>query len=210
MSTLYDIGVKHGTDKATISASSELSYLHIYERLFATLDQYQHIKIPEISVRGGNSVNMWLECFPNASLVGLDIMPCDFEVLDPERFEFHQGDQNDPELLSAICKKHQSFDLIIDDGSHLIDDYIGSFYALFPALRRTGFYVIEDLYNNYQEWNIARPTKANGKGEAFEAFQNFLVKNIHLGCAYDYSSMQPNVFSLQHFPGFMVLTKGLV
>ena len=210
MNTLHELGLKHGTDKATISASSELSYLHIYEHLFASLANYNSIKILEIGVRGGNSVNMWLDRFPNATLVGIDICECDFEVIDPARFEFHQVDQNDTEALKEIAKKHKHFDLIIDDGSHLIKDYINSFYALFQFVRRSGFYVIEDLYNNYPEWNVVRPTHENGDGSEFEKFQNFLVKNVHLSCAYDYSSLQPNVFSVQNFPGFMVLTKGLV
>lgn len=210
MSKLYELGQKHGTDKTAISASGDLSYLHIYEHLFSTLDQYQEIRILEIGVRGGNSINMWQERFPNAIVVGVDICECDFEVLDPSRFIFYQADQRNIEKLKEIGLAHKSYDLIIDDGSHLISDYIESFYALYPFLRRNGYYVIEDLYNNYKEWNLTRTTRPNGDGEAFNDFQNFITKSIHMGRAFDQTKSNFNVFSIHQYPGFMVLNKGLV
>lgn len=210
MKTLYELGQKHGTDKTAISASHDLSYLHIYERLFASLDQYEEIRIMEIGVHGGNSINMWLDRFPNAIVVGIDIGECNFDVIDPDRFIFYQVDQKDTEKLKEIGLRHKSYDLIIDDGSHLIKDYIESFYVLYPFLRRNGFYVIEDLYNNYIEWNLTRSTRPNGNGEAFNEFQNFLSKHIHLGRSFDTRSSNFNVFSTHQYPGFMILNKGLV
>lgn len=209
MSKLHDIGLKQGTDKTIISASHGVSYLHIYEHLFATLDQYQELRILEIGVRWGNSINMWLERFPNATVIGIDIGECDFEVYDPDRFIFYQADQRDISYLKEIGLAHKSYDIIIDDGSHLIEDYIESFYALYPYLRKTGFYVIEDLYNNYQEWNLTRSTRPNGDGSAFNEFHNFLAKSIHLGRAFDTSSSNFNVFSIHQYPGIMILNKGL-
>ncbi|MCY7296213.1 class I SAM-dependent methyltransferase [Alteromonas sp. a30] len=210
MSKLYELGLKHNTDKTILSATHGMSYLHIYERLFASLDQYEEIRILEIGVRGGNSVNMWLERFPNAIVVGIDICDCDFEVLDPERFIFYKADQRDIPALKEIGLKHKSYDLIIDDGSHQIGDYIESFYALYPFLRRNGFYVIEDLYNNYAEWNRMRTTRINANGEAFDEFQNFITKNIHLSRAFNYKDTMLNIFSIHQYPGFMVVNKDLV
>jgi len=209
MSTLYELGQKYGTDKVALSASHDTSYLHIYEHLFNTLDQYQELRILEIGVRGGNSINMWQERFPNATVVGIDIAPCDFEVYDPDRFIFYQLDQTDIPQLKEIGVKHKSYDIIIDDGSHLISDYIESFYTLYPLLRKTGFYVIEDLYNNYAEWNLTRTTRPNGDGSAFNDFQNFLTKSIHLGRAFDQRASNLKVFSIHQYPGFMVINKGL-
>lgn len=210
MKNLHELGLKHGTDKTTISATHDLSYLHIYERLFADLDQYNEIRILEIGVRGGNSINMWQERFPNAIIVGVDICDYEFKVYDPSRFIFYKTDQRDISKLKEIGLKHKSYDLIIDDGSHLIEDYIGSFYALYPFLRKNGFYVIEDLYNNYAEWNFTRTTHPNGNGDAFEAFHNFITKSIHLGEAFDYKNSHLNIFSTHQYPGFMVVNKGLV
>lgn len=210
MKTLHELGLKHGTDKTAIAACHDTSYLHIYERLFSSLDQYQEIRILEIGVRGGNSINMWQERFPNATVVGIDIAECDFDVLDPDRFIFYQADQRDTETLKEIGLKHKSYDLIIDDGSHLINDYIESFYVLYPFLRRNGFYVIEDLYNNYSEWNLTRSTRPNGDGSAFNEFNNFITKGIHLGRNFDTRSSNFNVFSIHQYPGLMILNKGLV
>jgi len=209
MATLYELGVKHKTDKTYISSTHNSSYLHIYERLFASLEQYEKIKILEIGVRGGNSVNMWLERFPNAEVIGIDLCECDFEVYDPERFTFYQANQTDLETLKSIAIKHKSYDIIIDDGSHIISDYIDSFYVLFPWLRRNGFYVIEDLNNNYAEWNVTRVTKANGDGSEFDNFQSFLSKYIHLGKVFDQKQAKLDVFSIHQYPGLMVVQKDL-
>lgn len=210
MTKLFELGKKHNTDKTTISASGELSYLHIYENLFSDLDQYEEIRILEIGVRGGNSINMWQERFPNSIVVGIDICECDFDVLDPERFIFYQADQRDISKLKEIGLAHKSYDLIIDDGSHLIGDYVESFYALYPFLRRNGHYVIEDLYNNYKEWNLTRSTRPNEDGTAFNEFQNFITKSIHLGRVFDQTKSNFNIFSIHQYPGFMILNKGLV
>ncbi|WP_414830138.1 hypothetical protein [Alteromonas sp. H39] len=210
MSSLYELGIKHGTDKTIISATHKKSYLHIYERLFASLSQYEEIRILEIGVRGGNSVNMWLERFPNAIVVAIDICECDFKVFDESRYIFYRADQRDTDLLKEIGLRHKAYDIIIDDGSHIIEDYIESFYALYPYLRRNGFYVIEDLYNNYSEWNTTRTTRPNGNGTAFNEFQNFLTKQVHLGRAFDYTDSHLNIFSIHQYPGLMIVMKDLV
>lgn len=210
MSNLHELGTKYGTDKTTISASSDYSYLHIYEKILAPLDQYSSIKILEIGVRGGNSVNMFLERFPNAHVYGIDIVDCNFDVIAPERFSFHKVDQRNLSALTKVFAKAQSFDLIIDDGSHLIDDYINTFRLAFSYLRKSGYYIIEDVYNNYSEWNFTRETHVNGDGEKFEQWANKITKNIHLSCAFDYSHLKPDVFSIQQYPGFVVLTKDLL
>ena len=44
-----------------------------------------------------------------------------------------------------------TFDVIIDDGSHLVDHIIGSFEILWPKVKSKGFYCIEDLGCTYVE-----------------------------------------------------------
>lgn len=210
MNTLYEIGIKTKTDKTLLSPTHDVSYLHIYEHLFSALDQYKEIRILEIGVRGGNSINMWLERFPHALVVGIDICECDFDVCDPSRFFFYQADQKNLEAIKEIGLKHKSYDLIIDDGSHQISDYIESFYVLYPFLRKNGYYVIEDLYNNYQEWNLTRTTRSNGNGSEFEKFQNFITKTIHLGKVFDTRDSNFNIFAIHQYPGLMMINKALV
>ncbi|MEO9945560.1 class I SAM-dependent methyltransferase [Paraglaciecola sp.] len=210
MPTLFEIAQGCNTDKTMPSATHGHSYLHIYEKFLSFLDQYSSLRILEIGVRYGGSINMLQKRFPNAFVVGLDIEPCEFAVHDQSRYEFFQGRQDDTEILATITKKFESFDLIIDDGSHLISDYVNTFLFLQKYLRKTGFYIIEDLQNNYYEHNLTRSTKANNNGEQFNQFQAQMMKSLHLSKSYNLSNLSPNMFSIHHYPGFMVLTKSFV
>ena len=42
-------------------------------------------------------------------------------------------------------KKFDSLDIIIDDGSHRIQDQLKSFNLLYPKLKESGVYIIEDI-----------------------------------------------------------------
>lgn len=210
MPTLFEIGQNCNTDKTQPSATHGQSYLHIYEKFLASLDQYASLRILEIGVRHGGSINMLQQRFPNAHVVGVDIEPCAFDIYDASRYEFFQGRQDDTEVLAKIAKKYESFDLIIDDGSHLINDYVNTFLFLEKHMRKTGFYIIEDLQNNYPEHNLTRSTRPNNDGKQFNVFHANIVKNLHLSKTYNLSNLSPNLFSIHHYPGFMVMTKSFI
>lgn len=48
-----------------------------------------------------------------------------------------------------MAESDAPYDIIIDDGSHMVRHVIASFEALFPYLRRGGLYIIEDLHTSY-------------------------------------------------------------
>jgi hypothetical protein len=96
---------------------------------------------------GGNSLRMWRSYLPNATIYGVDIYEKRF---DPEpRLVTLQADQSDPASLRRIFDTCATFDVIVDDGSHVGSDIITSFSVLFPSLRVGGLYVIEDLETAY-------------------------------------------------------------
>lgn len=210
MQTLAEIGAKYGTDKTTRFAGCDKSYLDIYEKLLSCFDQRKTVRILEIGVRNGASVNMFLERFPNANVVGLDIEDCVFEPYDAERYSFVKGDQSNESLLQKVAQQHGMFDLILDDGSHCVEDYKASFHVLYKFVTQNGFYVIEDLYNNYKQWNSTKSTRVNGDGEAFDEFNRSLIRKTHLSCAFDLGAIDTKVFSISHYPGVMVITKELL
>ena len=50
--------------------------------------------------------------------------------------------------------KFKSFDIIIDDGSHLLSDIVKSFNFFFQYLNSGGYYIIEDFkHPNYYNYN---------------------------------------------------------
>lgn len=120
-------------------------YLNEYDRLFHGLRDLP-IRLLELGVYRGMSMQMWKEYFPLAVVVGLDgaVKPEAFPT--EERFHFIHGGQDDPKYLDqAIVAAGGPFDIIIDDCSHLGCHTARSFAYMFPgALNPGGIYVIED------------------------------------------------------------------
>jgi len=140
------------------------NYTDIYEAYLGR-DRYSPITILEIGIgtkgakwdarivhgrnsRGGASVRMWYEYFPNGRILAIDVNPAKY--LDNDRirtFEVNQGDKD--ELASFLSKIGETrFDYVIDDGSHCPDHQQIALSVLFPSLKPGGYYFIEDLDDN--------------------------------------------------------------
>jgi|688.fasta_scaffold107996_2 hypothetical protein len=97
----------------------------------------------------GASLRAWRDYFPHAEIYGFDINTR--SLFDDERITCLHADQSSPESLeTAIAQIHRQngdvgFDLIVDDGSHLIPDMITSYNTLYRHLRTGGIYIIEDI-----------------------------------------------------------------
>jgi hypothetical protein len=141
--TLFELGEKHGTDKAR-HVFLEESYLHIYERYLGSLRSVPSLQLLEIGVRGGHSLRMWKEYFPNAQIYGVDIDP-DCRRHAESRIEIVTASQDDALALQALAERAGGFDVVVDDASHINRLTCASLEALFPHLKAGGFYIIEDL-----------------------------------------------------------------
>lgn len=101
---------------------------------------------------GGGSLLIWKHFFPRGLVHGLDVH--DKSGLDQPRLRTIRGNQCDAALLAELAGRIGPLDIVIDDGSHLSDDVLAAFHALFPRLRPGGIYVIEDLQTSYWPgWN---------------------------------------------------------
>jgi len=147
--SLNELGLKHGTDKASRSHD----YLDFYEMFLAPLRQAQ-ATILEIGILNGASLKTWVDYFPKAKIIGVDISPAT---------KFHEGgrvvveilDQSNIEELTQLAMKYGPFDLIIEDGSHMWEHQITSLRTLFPFLKKDGIYIVEDLQTNYGSMQAA-------------------------------------------------------
>jgi hypothetical protein len=98
----------------------------------------------EIGVETDSSIRMWEEFFPNATIFGLDVDPA-CAAYSGGRRRVLIGDQSDPRVLDHVTHEAGgSFDLVIDDGSHLPAHQLATFERLFPRLSTHGVYVVED------------------------------------------------------------------
>jgi hypothetical protein len=118
------------------------NYLMFYWMHFRDI-RFQVKNLLEIGVQTDRSLRMWEEFFPNATVYGLDIDPKCKEIEGGRRKMFI-GDQSDVGFLKRVVDQVGSFDIIIDDGSHLVHHQLATFNYLFPILTDHGIYVMED------------------------------------------------------------------
>lgn len=127
------------------------AYFPAYERLFSPLRD-QKINLLEIGVQNGGSLEVWAHYFANAGrIIGCDVDPkcAGLRYADP-RIEVIIGDASAPITLVKLKQVCDSFDIIIDDGSHLSSDILSAFLGYFPLLKPGGLYVIEDTHALYR------------------------------------------------------------
>lgn len=150
---LKELAIKHKTDKW-----GSHYYTPHYER---HLEKFKNepITMLEIGIGGygdpydgGNSIRVWSEWFthPEATIIGIDINDKLMPFEDP-RVKIHKGSQVDSEFLDGLHQQYGSFDIVIDDGSHLPEHVIETFELLYPRTKNGGIYVVEDTQTSY--WN---------------------------------------------------------
>jgi len=152
MKTLKELNP--GSDKGDHEHTfNKRSYLDIYDQIFSPL-RSQALTLLEIGVLGGKSVKMWKSYFPNAKIIGLDINP---EVKVDDDIVLVTGSQDDPQILNYVIDKFAPFDIIIDDGSHVVDHMLTSYKYLWSHVMSGGWYVMEDMLCTYYDAHSAWP-----------------------------------------------------
>lgn len=128
-----------------------LNYFDAYDALFGGF-RGKSPKVLEIGVDRGGSLILWQRFFgAGMTMVGIDINP-DCAAFDrpAENIHVRIGSQSDPVFLNSIMAEFGPFDIIIDDGSHVVSHQIASFNALFDrGVKNGGIYMVEDLETSY-------------------------------------------------------------
>lgn len=150
MTKLCKLARKHETDKGGQhyrygggDSDTCHNYTPVYHRLFDGKED-KITSVLEIGVHAGSSLRMWKEYFPNAFILGID---CNSDCLrhkEHHRIDVQIADQNNPSQLLGVVKD-QTFDLIVDDGSHERLHQVTSMKTLLSFLKEDGVYVVEDL-----------------------------------------------------------------
>lgn len=151
--TLDQIAVRHQTDKATVftrTYARPKGYTPHYEKFFEPLRE-DPIKLLEIGVGGGESVQTWLEYFEDARVFGIDVVQNNNPWNSPgaythPRYRFMQGDQTDKTMWACfLVECGIDWDIVIDDGSHEPKGIVTAFECMWPSLKPGGFYCVEDM-----------------------------------------------------------------
>lgn len=153
---------RYGTDKGD-GRSQRHHYTRVYDLLFRDRRK-RPVRLLELGLLGwthsknwqnietrdqghaiGNrapSLQMWLDYFPNAEVIGFDIN--DFSGVTLPRCSILRGDMGDRNDLARVAARGP-FDIIIDDASHASHHQQIALGYLFRHVAAGGFYVIEDL-----------------------------------------------------------------
>lgn len=150
-----------------------VDYLPVYEEFMGGL-RTRRFSLLELGIHKADSLAMWRDAFPRATIVGIDLAPPDVD-LGP-RVHLVKGDQADAELLHRVAAQYApgGFEVIIDDASHVGQLTARSLQALYgPHLRSGGFYFIEDWATGYvPPWpDAADPTMIVGAAQLDDAVE---------------------------------------
>lgn len=133
--SLTEIADHFKTDKGSIKHN----YTAVYDRYFGPLRARAGLRLMEIGVACGSSLKMWSKYFHDARILGVDIRP---DCAGLCRLY--------PNIAIKIQNATQapvdgSYDIIIDDGSHVSADIVDTFRHNWPNLKPGGLFVVEDL-----------------------------------------------------------------
>ena len=145
---LDELAYKYNTDKRP----NRHGYTGFYERLLKNVS-VSHLL--EIGIYNGASHAMWLDYFPEATVYGIDIDRATLKKVrrltdGNPRLILGLVDQGSREQTQEWAEKQGvMFDVIVDDGSHIVSHQIASFEVLWPFISEGGVYIIEDTYTSY-------------------------------------------------------------
>ena len=129
-------------------------YFDVYERHLSKFVGKKP-RILEIGILGGGSIELWLKYFgEGTTVVGLDIETKALDYKYDGDALIVIGDQGDPVFWDQFLPTQEKFDIVIDDGSHIMNHQITTVNKVFSHIREGGVFICEDTHTSYwpQPW----------------------------------------------------------
>jgi len=150
---LESIVEPHNTDYNNCDKGSTHSYIPYYESILSE-KKNDSVNVLEIGVQGGICLLLWEQYFPNAkTVVGLDIdtsrvqQKVHQQSISTGKIKILQGDATNPQTIADL---NDTYDVVVDDGSHRVSDQLSSFKLLENRLNPGAIYIIEDIQNDQE------------------------------------------------------------
>jgi len=95
----------------------------------------------------GGSLRAWRDYFIRGDIHGVDVQ-ADTQFSDEPRITTHLCDSTSKNAVAEFMKNlnGMKFDIIVDDGSHIVSNQIKTLANFYPYLNDNGLYIIEDIY----------------------------------------------------------------
>jgi hypothetical protein len=127
-------------------------YAKFYENWFNPIKE-SATHVCEIGIYDGASLKSFYDYFPNARILGLDINSDKTQYRNDRVFTDVLDQSNKEDLTSFSERFLETFDVLLDDGSHDVEHQQLTFGKLFKTIKPGGIYIIEDLGSSYFELN---------------------------------------------------------
>lgn len=175
MNRLTEIANKYNTDKGTNQCCDNKRKGHGFtEFYYEYFKDLKHPVILELGVWEGASIKMFNDFFNgDCEIHCVDIDPKRNIESIGDNVHFHLLDLGNEKQLSEFVKKMGdiSFDIILDDASHLIYHQMLAYSFLRKLLNKNGMYVMEDLHCNFGDcWSYNKDEKTT----TLDFFVNFI------------------------------------
>jgi hypothetical protein len=186
------------------SVDCDKTVYHKYDKIYPDfLESFRSEKFNmfEIGIDAGKSLKIWQEYFPNANIYGMDIGVS----LKYDRGEVFLGDQSKNEDLVRISSNIGKCKFILDDGSHVADHQLKTFYYLFEnLLEYGGVYIIEDIECSY--WKPKSVLYGNETGY-LNIVDYFTKLNHEVNSHYNLGENNLHIKSITFAPNCIIIKK---
>jgi hypothetical protein len=149
-----DKEIRHNYAEAYIEILSDIAEPHILEIGLGSLNGYPYGGLPP-----GGSIKAWREAYPDSLIVGADIDPESVAAISEIGFVVDQtSDVSLNEFLHSI-EQYAPFDIVVDDGFHDPHANFRTLLKVFPLVKASGAYVIEDIHQSLIDfWRVIAST----------------------------------------------------
>lgn len=143
---MYEILLKYNTDKNQgvlyPTESVGHTYGKSYDKIFESFNKTDKLNILEIGIQKGGSLLAWKEYFSNSNIYGVDIVDCIYPEYKNDNFCYIFDDIKSDKTTQIL--KDIKFDIIIDDGSHELNDVLFVVSNYLQKINDNGVLIIED------------------------------------------------------------------
>tara|TARA_X000000950_G_C13913244_1_gene659828 strand:+ start:1620 stop:2468 length:849 start_codon:yes stop_codon:yes gene_type:complete len=120
------------------------SYHKFYENYLSKIKNF-HLDILEIGSFRGNAVAALYFYLPKSKFTCVDLYPDLFLYRSKRIKNYYLDNSSEDQIQKKILKNEEKYDLVIEDAGHYYKDQIISLFKIFPKLKQSGIYVIEEL-----------------------------------------------------------------
>ena len=145
-----DKEVRHNYAEAYMEILRGIETPHILEIGLGSLNGY-----PYGGLAPGGSMKAWREAYPDALIVGADIDPEAVSAISEKAFVLDQTSNESLNEFVRSLENYAPFDIVVDDGFHDPHANFRTLLKVFPYLKKSGAYVIEDIHQSLIDfWRV--------------------------------------------------------